>query len=181
MIKSSPELASSFCENEMWIWSRSGSCVIQRCNVPVSTPLFGFTVLKMLKNSFKLVLNLLVAYILNRLRMRKRQSKWQSSCSSTFSTSHYCCSRSRFHIRFRYWWKSSSRWTDSLSKADVAWTTADARSDILMSRNISQSSVKHVFMFLTRILIGSIFSQSYFRKNITNQNPGPYLSLAVVS
>ena len=45
MIKSSPELASSFCENEMWIWSRSGSCVIQRCNVPVSTPLFGLTVL----------------------------------------------------------------------------------------------------------------------------------------
>ena len=46
MIKSLPELASSFCVNEIWIWSRSGSCVIQRCNVPVSTPLFGFTVLK---------------------------------------------------------------------------------------------------------------------------------------
>ena len=62
MIKSSPELASSFCENEMWIWSRSGSCVIQRCNDPVSTPLFGFTVLKnaqkLVQTGFKLTCSL---------------------------------------------------------------------------------------------------------------------------
>ena len=180
-IKSPPELASSFCENEIWIWSRSGSCVIQRCNVPVSTPLFGFTVLKSIDNWFKVAFNLLVADILNRLCMRKRKSKWQSSCSPTFSTSHYCCSRSRFDIRFRYWWKSSSRWTNSLSKADVTWATADARSDILISRYIRQSSMKHIFMFLTRILIGSTTSQSFSRKCLSNQNLGPYLSLVAVS